>query len=124
MAYEGKLCVDGNDYDIDWMLLRVIRDEDKRGVPSSRPEWAILIGMDALEDSTIKNWMIDPHMQKDGKVTLNRIDEDATYKEIEFKKAYCATYRDEFFADQDYLKTMIYISGHEVTFNKATLQVV
>ncbi|GAB4044069.1 type VI secretion system tube protein TssD [Spirosoma litoris] len=124
MAYEGKLSIEGDDYNINWMLLRVIRDEDKRGVPSSRPEWGLLIGLDALEDSKIKNWMIDPHMQKDGKVVLNRIDEDATYKEIEFKKAYCSIYRDEFFADQDYLKTTIFIVGSEITFNKATLKVV
>ncbi|QDK80681.1 hypothetical protein EXU85_19545 [Spirosoma sp. KCTC 42546] len=123
MAYEGKLSVDGTDYDINWMLLRVIRDEDKRGVPSSRPEWGMLIALDAMEDSTIKNWMIDPHMQKDGKVTLNRIDEEASYKEIEFKKAYCALYKDEFFSDIDYLNTVIYIIGNEVTFNKATLNV-
>ncbi len=124
MAYEGKLTIEGTDYNINWMLLRVIRDEDKRGVPSSRPDWGLLIALDALEDSTIKNWMIDPHMQKDGKVVLNRIDEDATYKEIEFKKAYCAVYKDEFFADKDYLKTTIYIIGSEITFNKATLKVV
>lgn len=124
MAYEGKLSLDGTDYNINWMVLRVMRDEDKRGVPSSRPEWELLIALDALEDSVIKNWMIDPHMQKDGKVALNRIDEDATYKEIDFKNAYCSLYKDEFFADKDYLKTMIVIIGQEVTFNKATLKVV
>lgn len=123
MAYEGKLSVDGTDYDINWMLLRVIRDEDKRGIPSSRPEWGLLVGLDAMEDSTIKTWMIDPHMQKDGKITLSRIDEDATYKEVEFKKAYCLLYKDEFFADIEYLNTVIYISGNEITFNKATLTV-
>ena len=123
MAYEGTLSVDGTDYKINWMLLRVVRDEDKRGVPSSRPEWGLLLGVDAMEDSTIKNWMIDPHMQKDGKVVLNRIDEDAAFKEIEFKKAYCVLYKDEFFADTDYLNTAIYIIGHEITFNKATLKV-
>ncbi|GAB3318789.1 hypothetical protein GCM10027299_10720 [Larkinella ripae] len=122
MAYEGTLSVDGTDYTITWMLMRVSRDEDKRGVPSSRPEWGMLIGLDAMEDSTIKNWMIDPTMQKDGKVVLHRIDEDATYKEIEFKKAYCALYKDEFFADTEYLNTVIYVVGTEITFNKATLK--
>lgn len=121
MAYEGTLTVEGTDYPINWMLLRVIRDEDKRGVPASRPDWGVLIGLDAMEDSTIKNWMIDPHMQKDGKIVLTRIDEDATYKEIDFKKAHCSFYKDEFYADMNYLSTTIYIVGSEITFNKATL---
>lgn len=123
MAYEGTLTVEGTDYPINWMLLRIARNEDKRGVPASRPAWEFLIGLDAMEDSTIKNWMVDPHMQKDGKVVLVRIDEDATYKEIDFKKAYCSFYKDEFYADMNYLSTTIYIVGTEVTFNKATLSV-
>ncbi|QDK80683.1 hypothetical protein EXU85_19555 [Spirosoma sp. KCTC 42546] len=123
MAYEGKLSVDGTDYDINWMLMQIARNEDKKGIPASRPEWSIVISLDAMDDSTIKSWMIDPHMQKDGKIILNRIDEDASYKEIEFKQAICVNYFDEFFADTDYLNTIINITGSEVTINNATLQV-
>ena len=123
MAYDGTLNVDGNAYNINWMLLRIARNEDKRGIPASKPSWGVIISLDAMDDSTVKNWMIDPNMQKDGKVILSRIDEAATFKEIEFKKAFCVGYHDEFFADMDYLNTIIVITGGEVTINKATLRV-
>lgn len=123
MAFDATLTVDGTDYPIHWMLLRVIRNEDQRGKPASRPDWGVVISLPAMDDSTIKHWMIDPHMQKDGKITLNRIDEAATFKEIEFKKAFCVWYQDKFYADVDYLTTVINIIGGEVTFNKATLTV-
>ncbi|GAB2790102.1 hypothetical protein GCM10027275_38710 [Rhabdobacter roseus] len=123
MAFEATLNIDGTDYNINWMLLRVVRDENQRGEPASRPNWGVVVSLDALDDAAIKNWMLDPNMQKDGKITLNRIDEDATFKEIEFKKAHCVLYKDEFFADVDYLTTIINIIGAEVTFNKGTLSV-
>ncbi|GAB4024284.1 type VI secretion system tube protein TssD [Spirosoma gilvum] len=123
MAYEGKLSVDGTDFAINWMLMQIARNEDKKGIPASRPEWSIVISLDAMDDSTIKSWMIDPNMQKDGKIVLNRIDEDATFKEIEFKQAICTSYIDEFFADVEYLNTIINITGGEVMINDATLRV-
>ena len=123
MAFEATLNVDGNAYNVNWMLLRVARNEDQRGKPASRPVWSVVISLDAMDDSTVKNWMIDSHMQKDGKIILSRIDESATFKEIEFKKSYCVSYYDEFFADIEYLNTIIVVTGGEVTINKATLHV-
>jgi len=123
MAFDGTLNVDGTAYNINWMMLMVARDEDQRGKPASRPNWGVYISLDAMDDSAIKNWMIDPNMQKDGKIILSRIDEAATFKEIEFKKAFCVFYRDEFFADMGYLNTLLHITGGEVTINKATLKV-
>ncbi|GAA4395395.1 type VI secretion system tube protein TssD [Nibrella viscosa] len=123
MAFEGTLNVDGNAYNINWMLLQIARNEDQRGKPASRPAWGVHISLDAMDDSTIKNWMIDPNMQKEGKIILSRIDESATFKEIEFKNAFCLNYADEFFSDVEYLNTVIFITGGEVTFNKATLRV-
>ncbi|GAB2556284.1 type VI secretion system tube protein TssD [Spirosoma areae] len=123
MAYEGTLSIDGTDFPINWMFLRVVRNENQRGEPASRPEWGVVVSLDAMEDKAIKNWMIDPNLQKDGKIVLNRIDEDGTFKEIEFKKAYCVFYKDEFFADIEYLNTVINISGGEVKFNKGTVKV-
>ena len=123
MAYDATLNVDGNAYNIKWMLLRIARKEDQRGKPASRPNWSVVISLDAMDDTTIKSWMIDPNLQKDGKIILSRFDEDATFKEIEFKKAHCTGYEDEFFADTDYMHTTINITGGEVTINKATLRV-
>lgn len=123
MAYDATLNVDGNPYKINWLLLRIYRKEDQKGKPASRPDWSVVVSLDVMDDSTIKNWMIDPHMQKDGKIVMSRIDESATFKEIEFKQAVCVTYFDEFFADMNYLSTIILITGGEVTINKATLRV-
>ncbi|GAB4024290.1 type VI secretion system tube protein TssD [Spirosoma gilvum] len=123
MAYDATLNVDGNAFRINWLLLRVGRKEDQRGRPASRPGWSVVISLDAMDDTTVKNWMIDPNMQKDGKIILSRIDEDATFKEIEFKKAHCTGYEDEFFSDRDYMHTVINITGGELTINKSTLRV-
>jgi hypothetical protein len=123
MAFEATLNVDGNAYSIHWMHLELNRKEDQRGRPASRPEWTLLITMDVMEDSTIKNWMIDPHMQKDGKVILSRIDESATFKEIEFKQAVCVNYSDDFMADMNFMTSQILITGGELVINKTTLRV-
>ncbi|MBC7891982.1 MAG: hypothetical protein H7Y12_07225 [Sphingobacteriaceae bacterium] len=123
MAFEGTLNVDGTAYTINWMMVQVSRDEDQRGKPASRPAWTIFLSLDAMEDSAVKNWMIDPNMQKDGKIILSRIDESATFKEIEFKKAFCVSYTDDFFADIGYMNTLLLITGGELAFNKATLRV-
>ena len=123
MAFDGTLNVDGNTYSINWMLLEVTRREDPRGKPASRPSWQLMVNMDVMDDDTIKNWMIDPHMQKDGKIVLNRTDESATFKEIEFKKAVCVSYSDEFFADMDYMNAQFVITGGELVINQTTLQV-
>jgi hypothetical protein len=124
MAFEGTLNVDGNAYNINWMFLEITRKEDQRGKPASRPGWQLMISLDVMDDTTIKSWMIDPHMQKDGKVILSRLDESATFKEIEFKKAVCVAYWDEFYADVDYMNAQFVITGGELVINKATLRVV
>ncbi|WP_020599745.1 type VI secretion system tube protein TssD [Spirosoma panaciterrae] len=123
MAFEATLNIDGNPYNINWMMLEVGRKEDQRGKPASRPSWGLVVCLDVMDDKTIKNWMIDPHMQKDGKIILSRIDESATFKEIEFKQSVCVNYSDIFMADMNYMNTRILITGGELVINKATLRV-
>ena len=123
MAFEATLNIDGNPYNINWMMLEVGRKEAQRGKPASRPSWGLVVCLDVMDDKTIKNWMIDPHMQKDGKIILSRIDESATFKEIEFKQSVCVNYSDFFMADLNYMNTLILITGVQLVINKATLRV-
>ncbi|WP_461039582.1 type VI secretion system tube protein TssD [Spirosoma harenae] len=123
MAFEATLNIDGNAYNINWMMLEIGRKEDQRGKPASRPSWALIVSLDVMDDKAIKNWMIDPHMQKDGKIILSRIDEAATFKEIEFKQSVCVSYSDNFMADMSYMNSRIMITGGELVINKATLRV-
>lgn len=124
MAFEATLNVGDNHYNLHWFLLQIGQNEDARGRIASRPAWGLILEMDTLDDDTLKDWMVNPTMQKDGSVVLNRIDEaDAQFKQIEFRRAYCVMYHDIFHTYEGYMSTALYITGEELVLNTAALRV-
>jgi hypothetical protein len=100
----------------------VYRETNVKGRPSSEPRWAIHACFDAVDDTTITNWMIDPAKQFDGKITLYRIDQATKLKEIEFKKSYCVYLGDIFIVDRAYAICEILIVGKDIQVNTASVQ--
>lgn len=121
MSFRAELTVEGALYQIRSFYTAIHRDTDDRGRPSSMPTWASIITIDATDDTTITNWMIDPTKEVEGQITIYRIDEDAKLKEIKFKKSYCLFMRDRFIAGTSVARCEIAISGGELDIDAASL---
>src|ERR1700722_14922167 len=121
MSFKAELTVENKTYSLRSFYLHIARNTDPKGRPSSMPSWSIIATIDSVDDTTITNWMIDPHKQIDGKVLFYKIDEDAKLKEINFKKSWCYVMRDSFMADISFATTEIIISGGEVDIESSML---
>lgn len=122
MSFKSELTVENKTFSIRRFYTFIYRKTDAKGRPSSMPSWKIIVALDAVDDTTLTGWMIDPTKQIDGKITIYRIDQDAKLKEIEFKKSYCIYLRDEFKADISYATCEIHISGRDIQVNTASLE--
>jgi hypothetical protein len=121
MSFKAELTVENKTYSLRSFYLVISRLTDPKGRPSSMPSFNIVLTIDSVDDTTITNWMIDPHKQIDGKVLFYKIDEDAKLKEINFKKCWCYVMRDSFMADISFATTEILISGGEVDIESSML---
>jgi hypothetical protein len=121
MSFKAELTVDSKTYKLRSVYTMIFRETDIKGRPTSPPSWAIIATIDAIDDTTITNWMIDPHKQVDGKVLIYKIDEDAKLKEITFKKSYCLHMNDKFMFDVSHSSCTIVISGSEIHIESSIL---
>ncbi len=119
MSFKSVLVFDGGQYDLTACLVTVHRKADVRGKPASKSSWKIDIIMDSLDDTAITEWMLNPHLQKDGEIELYRTDDDVKLKVISFSKAYCVHLRDSFFTDIAFMKCFLRIVGEEISIGEA-----
>ncbi len=121
MSFKTELTVEGKTYPVRSCYTAIHRDTDKRGRPSSMLFWYAIITIDATDDTTITNWMIDPSKQVEGQLVIYKIDEESKLKEIKFKKSYCIYMMDRFMSDQSYTCCEIVITGGELHIDSAKL---
>src|SRR5215831_5808378 len=121
MSFKAELQVEGKTFALRSYYLVVFREKEVKGRPTSPPRWGAIAVFDASDDTTITNWMIDPHKQTDAKILLYKIDEDAKLKEITFNKAWCYHMEDKFLFDQVNASTSIIISGPELHIGSSIL---
>lgn len=105
------------------LFFTATRKRDQRGRPASSTNWIIHVTIDALEDSTITQWMVDPHMQKAVTIKFYKIDEEeSVLKQWKLEKAYCYAMGENFVADASFMTTELIIAGQEISNGNATLQ--
>jgi type VI secretion system TssD-like protein len=121
MSFKAELQVEGKTFALRSCYWVIYREKEVRGRPTSPPRWCAVVTFDASDDTTITNWMIDPHKQIDGKILLYKIDEDAKLKEITFNKAWCLHMEDKFLFDQFNASTSITITGPELHIGSSIL---
>jgi hypothetical protein len=117
MSFRAELTIDDKTYNIRRYYLILERQTDEKGRPSSMPGWKLVVRIDAIDDTTLTNWMVDPNKKLDGKIKLYKIDQDSRYKEIEFKKGSCYLMIDSFKADISYTTCEFEIIGEEIYIN-------
>ncbi len=121
MSFKTELVIEGNTYHVRRFYVTIKRDMDIKGRPTSMPTWDIRVVIDSVEDTTLTSWMIDPHKQMDGKLTIFKINEDSKMKEIEFKKSYCYHMNESFNSDSSYTSCNLLISGKDIAINEAAI---
>jgi hypothetical protein len=119
MSFKSILVFDGEGYELTACLVSVARKVDQRGKPASKSTWVIDVIMDSVDDTTITEWMVNPHLQKDGEIEIYRTDDDVKLKVIKFTKAYCVFMKDVFYTDIAFMKCFLSIVGEEVTIGEA-----
>jgi hypothetical protein len=117
MSFRAELTIEDKTYNVRRFYLVLDRQVDEKGRPSSMPGWKLIVRIDAVDDTTLVNWMIDPNKSLDGKIRLYKIDQDSRYKEIQFKKASCYVMHDSFKADISYATCEFEIIGEEILIN-------
>ena len=122
MSFKAELSVEGKVYNVRRFFTLIHRKTDLKGRPTSMPQWTIALRIDAVDDTTLTSWMIDPTKQLDGKLTIYKIDQDTKLKEIQFKKSYCYFMRDVFQSDLSYASCEIHIGGKDIQINTASLK--
>lgn len=121
MAFKVELTIDEQVFSVRDFYLSVLRETDPRGQPSSNPNWILDVTIDAVNDTTITQWMIDPTKQVDGSLSIFKLDGEATLKSIEFKKSSCSTMVDCFIPELSEASCYIRIVGEEISIGPATL---
>ncbi|HVM86766.1 MAG TPA: type VI secretion system tube protein TssD [Puia sp.] len=102
MSFKAILDVGGKTFDLLYCSSEVFQKTDSSGRPVSGVHagyiWFVIEGTD---DDTFSSWASDPTKKQDGTVTFYRIDQDSTFKKIEFKGAYLNILIESFIVDED-----------------------
>lgn len=122
MSVRVELTIEDKTYQVRRYYTTIQRAEDEKGRPGSDPQWSLYVVIDAVNDTTITNWMLDPKKLVDGKLTLYTIGEDSKLKTIEFKKSTCHFLADYFNLDHAFITSYIAITGKDIKINTAELQ--
>jgi hypothetical protein len=114
MSFKAVLSIDGSEFELNYCKIFKARNQDNRGRPASTYQWSIICAMDAIDDTIITDWMINPSMQKEGNIIFYKDDQESKLKEIGFKKAYCTNLIDQFMDDLSYMDCWFAIKGEEL----------
>lgn len=123
MSFKAYLKLDGEQYELTACMVNVHRKADVKGKPSSKTNWVISLIIDSIDDTKITEWMIDPHLQKDGEIEIFKSDENAKLKLITFKKAYCVLLKENFYSYTSFMKCFLSIIGEEISIGEAVIAV-
>lgn len=95
MAYTGLLRVEGTSYRVRSCSYSLRQNVDENGRPASQIiGGTINLEIEASDDSTILEWMVDRIEKKSGQVEFENTMEEGTLKTIEFDDAYLVSYRE------------------------------
>jgi len=121
MAFKVELTVDNQVFSVKDFYLSILRQTNPKGQPSSNPNWILDVTIDAVSDTTITAWMIDPSRQVDGNLTIYKTDGDSKMKSIDFKSSNCFAMVDRFIPEFSETSCYMRIAGAEIQVGNAKL---
>ncbi len=121
MAFKVELTIDNQVFLVRDFYLSLLRETNPKGQPSSNPNWILDITINAVNDTTITQWMIDPSKQADGSLAIYKTDGEGKLKSIEFKNSSCFAMIDRFIPEFSETSCYIRVSGAEIHVGNAKL---
>jgi hypothetical protein len=121
-SFKATFKVDGKSFDVVSCSYSFTQNIDERGRPASDVRKGhIKVTVVASDDDKVLGWMIDPYKKTNGSITLEKIDQASTLKEIKFEDGYCVSYEEDFDAVNAQAMTDTFeISARKITVGSAT----
>ena len=117
MAFQAKMNIGGTEYRVLHCSFELHRDVDGIGLVASKVKGGqINLEIEATDDHSTWDWMVDEFATKDGKVTFMKSDSNAKLIELEWKKGYVVQFSQSFDSLGDNPMTVHFtVSAHEIS---------
>jgi hypothetical protein len=121
MSFLSKLQIDGQEYNVLEFNINFNQELNKSGKPSGQAKGGeIDIIIEASQETNFLAWMLNSELAKDGKIIFYRRDALSKMKELNFVKAYCINYREQFTSTTEVpMKITMKLLTKELTFGGA-----
>ena len=121
-SFSATLKVDDQEYDVMSCNYSFGQSTDEKGRPASNVQGGnVFVQIAANDQDSLMGWMIDPHKKTNGTITFKRIDQDSTFKEVQFEDGYCVGYSESFNSTNSSAMTLsLNISARKITVGSAT----
>ena len=121
-SFKGTLKVNGKEFEVISLDYSFNQKTDEKGRPASDVRKGLItISIVGSDDDSLLGWMIDPYKKTNGSVTLEKIDQASTLKELKFEDGYCVAFDEKFGSnDNEPLMITLSISARKVTVGNAT----
>jgi hypothetical protein len=121
MSFLSTFHVDGEEYNVLEFNIDFKQGTDTTGKPIGDPKGgAIKLIIEATQNTKFLSWMLNSELTKDGKIIFFRRDALSKMKELDFKKAFCINYNEQFTSTTDIpMKITLELIAKELTFGDA-----
>jgi hypothetical protein len=121
MSFLSTFHVDGEEYNVLEFNIDFKQGTDTTGKPIGDPKGgAIKLIIEATQNTKFLSWMLNSELTKDGKIIFYRRDALSKMKELDFKKAFCTNYHEQFTSTTDIpMKITLELIAKELTFGDA-----
>ena len=121
-SFSASFTIDGEEYDVLSCNYSFGQSTDERGRPASNVQGGnIFVQVTANDQDTLMGWMVDPYKKSNGSIKFMRIDQDSTFKEVQFEDGYCVGYSESFSSTNSSAMTLsLNISARKITVGGAT----
>lgn len=121
MSFLSTFHVDGEEYNVLEFNIDFKQGTDTTGKPIGEPKGgAVKLTIEATKNTSFLSWMLNSDLTKDGKIIFYRRDALSKMKELDFKKAFCINYHEQFTSTTDIpMKITLELIAKELTFGDA-----
>ena len=121
MSFLSTLQVDGEVYNVLEFNIDFKQEKDTTGKPIGDAKGGtIKLTIEATQNTTFLSWMLNSNLTKDGKIIFYRRDALSKMKELDFKKAFCTHFQEQFSSTTDIpMKITLELISKELTFGDA-----
>lgn len=121
MSFLSKLHIDGEEYNVLEFNINFTQEINNSGKPSGKAKGGeIDIIIEASKETGFLSWMLNSELTKDGKIIFYRRDALSKMKELNFVKAFCIDYHEQFTSTTEIpMKITMKLITKELTFGDA-----